>query len=136
MRRVKVALSAALVALSSMGLATSAEAATVNFGCSTGGRTIGATAYYSANGSTQWFVDRIAYSYSNSGGGKSNTDFAVYNGSNAVAWTWSTPDDRTNRSYSKNVDRVISRGRSARASQRTWFDVFGNDPSCSRAGSF
>lgn len=109
---------------------------TVNFGCPSDDRTIAARAYYAAQGPGQWRVKRIGYSYSNSGGGKSNTSFSVYNGAGAVAWTWDTPDNRTNRSYRKKVGEVISRGNNARAWQKTWFDVAGKDPSCSRAGNF
>lgn len=119
--------------------ASAANAYSVNFGCSSGSRTIAATAYYSAPNASQWYVSSIDYSYSNSGGGKTNSTFTIYNGANAAAWTWSTPDDRTNRSYSKSVQVYIARGRYARAYQKTWFDVFGPDPSCntpSAAGYF
>lgn len=113
-----------------------AFAANVNFGCEKNDRVIAATAYYAANGPSQWHVTRIVYSYGNSGGGESNTRFRLYNGSNAVAWTWSTPDDRTNRRYRKRVNRTIRRGNYARVFQRTWFDTFGNDPKCSYPGYF
>lgn len=118
------------------GAPTVAWGYSVNFGCSNGDRVIAATSYYAANGATQWYVDRIEYSYTNSGGGKTNTNFTVYNGSGAVAWTYATPDDRTNTSYTKQVDRAISRGPSARSYQKTWFDTAGTDPSCSRNGYF
>jgi hypothetical protein len=136
MRSTRVTLSVTVAALMLFGSVASAQAASVNFGCTTDGRTIAATAFYSANGSTQWFVDKIVYSYSNSGGGKTNTNFTVYNGAGAAAWTYATPDDRTNRSYTRQVDRVISRGSYARAYQKTWFDTFGTDPSCSRSAKF
>ena len=113
-----------------------ATAATVNFGCDSGDRKIAAVAYYSAPNAAQWFVDKIEYSYTNSGGGKTDSTFTVYNGRNAVAWTWKTPDDRGNQSYSKNVDTVIARGQDARAYQQTHFDQLGPDPSCVNHGDF
>jgi hypothetical protein len=123
-------------AVVSLAFTSSVNAYTVNFGCSTDGRTIAATAVYSAAGATQWHVDRIDYEYSNSGGGESNTSFSVYNGAGAAVWAWDTPDDRRNQAYTKSVDENIARGSNARARQQTWFDVFGNDPSCTESGHF
>lgn len=42
------------------------------------------------------------------------------------------PDNRTNRAYTQTVNRCLAKGRNARAYH--WFDVFGSDPSCSKAG--
>ncbi|MGH2841410.1 MAG: hypothetical protein ACRDKY_11375 [Solirubrobacteraceae bacterium] len=81
-------------------------------------------------------VKKIHYEYTNSGGGKSNTHFRMYNGSGAVAFTWKTPDNRENKRYKKNVRRTIRRGDLARIYQKTWFDTFGKDPECSYAGYF
>jgi hypothetical protein len=127
-----------LTTIALSGLTTSAAHALniVNFGCSASGRAIAAKAYYSAPNGSQWRVDHIDYSYSNSGGGKSDSTFTVNNGSNAVAWTWSTPDNRDDGDYTKNVDTTISRGQDARAHQTTHFDRFGPDPSCSDEGRF
>ena len=134
--RAKLALSVALCAAVSMAFSASAQAYSVHFGCASGDRAIAATAYYSASGSYHWYVDYIGYSYTNSGGGKTDTYFYVYNGTNALAWQWHTPDDRTNRSYTKSVATTISRGNYARAKQTTYFDVFGSDPSCTKSGNF
>jgi hypothetical protein len=127
----------ALTTVAASGLTAGAVSADNSvFGCSKDGRSIAAVAHYSAPNASQWFVDRIDYSYSNSGGGKSNSTFTVYNGRNAVAWTWDTPDNRDDGSYEKNVDTTIARGGDARAYQQTHFDQFGPDPSCTNEGYF
>lgn len=108
----------------------------VNFGCVNGDRDMGATAYYGRRGRKLWYVSRIAYKYVNSGGGKANSRFRLYNGRGALAWPWATPDDRKNKAYKKSVKREIRRGRFARIWQRTWFDTFGKDPTCSRSAYF
>jgi hypothetical protein len=126
-----------LTTIAASGLAAgAANAATVNFGCNSGSRTIAATAFYSAPNASQWFVDMIDYSYTNSGGGKTDSTFTVFNGRNAAAWTWRTPDDRGNQSYTKQVNETISRGQDARAHQSTHFDQLGPDPSCTNDGNF
>ena len=125
-----------------LGSVGSAEADPNHFGCSTSeNRTIAATAYFRSDGSGFWKVTKIDYSYSNSGGGHANTSFTIYNGADAAAWTWGTPDDRGNQDYTKPVKPkrgglTIARGTAARAFQRTWFDVFGHDPSCTKNGYF
>lgn len=110
----------------------------VNFGCDKNDRVIAANAFYAARGPRQWNVTKIVYKYQNSGGGEANTRFRLYNGANAVSWVFSTPDNRTDRKqgYRKGVNTPIARGNYARMYQKTWFDVFGNDPSCSRSSYF
>jgi hypothetical protein len=127
----------ALTTVAASGLTAGAVSAdnSVNFGCTKDGRTIAARAYYSSSGSL-WKVSRIEYTYSNSGGGKTDSKFTVFNGTNAVAWTWKTPDNRDDGSYEKSVDTPISRGPHARAYQQTHFDQFGPDPSCTNEGYF
>jgi len=112
-----------------------ADAATKPFGCTSGNRSISATVFYAQANAGTWSVDHINYNYSNSGGGKANTNFRVDNGAGTPVWSWSTPDDRDDRSYTKDVSTLASKGNGARAHQTTWFDVFGNDPSCSGSGN-
>lgn len=143
-----VATLAAGVVAASLSVPLLASAGTENsrnFGCSKGDRTMGATTYYSAFGANQWLVTKVNYSYSNSGGGKANSSFRVNAGDNSVAWTYDTPDNRTNKSYSKAVKKgkgknkkpvTILRGEKARIWQKTWFDTFGRDPRCSKSSRF
>ena len=131
--RIRMCLAILVAGTGSGFMATTASAYTANFGCQTGGRAAAATANYTAPSATQWTVSSIDYSYSNSGGGHTNTNFQLWNGANVLAWTYGTPDDRRNQAYNVKVNRTIARGSSARVWQKTWFDTFGPDPSCSQS---
>lgn len=112
----------------------------VNFGCAKKNRQISATAFYYDRGPAHWRMGYIRYSYANSGGGKADTHFYVYNGYGAAAWDWHTPDNRKNKRYRTKIRHDggelvdIRRGQKARIKQKTAFDTFGRDPKCSYAG--
>lgn len=115
--------------------AGSADASTKPFGCTHEGRSISATVYYAEANAGTFSVDHIEYNYANSGGGKSNTNFRVDNGAGTPVFTWASPDNRDDGvNYSKQVDRVVSKGNGAAAEQTTFFDTAGHDPQCSGSG--